>query len=85
LEARPRTSVTIMIENGEKQVIKPYTCDISLKFANGAKLFRGEVEGIQKQNKLQTSNIFYHTRKLGKDESCDLQAELIKDITYTRF
>jgi hypothetical protein len=72
-----------MIERGDKQVISPYVCDVSLKFANGAKLFRGNIEGVQKENKLQTSNIFYHTRKLGINEKCDLQMELKKDKSST--
>jgi len=46
LEARARTSVTVMIDREDKTINKPWICDVDLKFANGATLFRGNIEGI---------------------------------------
>jgi hypothetical protein len=54
-----------------------------LDFSNGAKLFRGSIEGVSKGIESKTSNIFYHTRKLGAIETCDLQADLKDDAIST--
>jgi hypothetical protein len=72
-----------MIGREDKTIIKPWVCDIDLKFANGAMLFRGNIEGVQKGVSSKTSNVFYHTRKLGPIETCDLQADLKEDESST--
>jgi hypothetical protein len=41
-----------------------------LKFANGANLFRGDIEGISKGNELKSSEVFFTHRKLKNGETC---------------
>jgi hypothetical protein len=34
-------------------ITKPWIVDVNLRFANGAELFRGDLEGISKGNELK--------------------------------